>query len=177
MKITGQPYLPQQSKALSPSTRITEFSIWADLKSLCTSQNLGFLTWCNKKQANYKISQAQKFTLEPLAFCTLYESEWNWRPPSFSLEPIPSGGDIPKFRSRLWLPPAPRHVYTRFNNHKFLVVSQTTRKINIHNNYKNSHSYKIIPSLLASEIISPSYVLGSKLVTASLPLHLIAALS
>lgn len=36
--------------------------------------------------------------------------------------------------------------------------------------------YRILPAA-PSGVISPSYVLGSKLVTASLPLHLMAALS
>jgi hypothetical protein len=36
---------------------------------------------------------------------------------------------------------------------------------------------RMIPSALTSVSSSPSYVLGSKFVTASLPLHLIAALS
>lgn len=35
----------------------------------------------------------------------------------------------------------------------------------------------LLPSVLTSVSSSPSYVLGSKFVTASLPLHLIAALS
>ena len=36
---------------------------------------------------------------------------------------------------------------------------------------------ELLPPLSAGKIISPSYVLGSKLVTASRPLHFIAALS
>lgn len=50
-------------------------------------------------------------------------------------------------------------------------------KFNIYFFQRKLNTEHVLPPVSALALNSPSYVLGSKLVTASLPLHFIAALS